>query len=46
MNDYINFQKSFKKKYNLWEEISSTFSKIPFIGNKSFSKEIQLISLF
>ncbi len=46
MNDYINFQKSFKKKYNLWEEISSTFSKIPFIGNRSFSKEIQLISLF
>ena len=46
MYSYRNFQKSFKKKRNLWEQISFYFHKIPFIWNLNFSKEIQLASLF
>ena len=46
MYDYSNFQKSFKKKRNIWELASYYFSKIPFIGNINFTKEVQLISLF
>ena len=46
MYSYKNFQKSFKKQRNIWEQISYYFSKIPFIGNINFTKEIQLISLF
>ena len=41
-----NFQKSFKKKRNIGEWISYYFSKIPFLWNINFTKEIQLISLF
>ena len=46
MYNYHNFQKSFKKEHNLWEQISYYFRKIPFIWNLNFSKEIQLASLF
>ena len=46
MYNYHNFQKSFKKEHNLWEQISYYFHKIPFIWNLNFSKEIQLASLF
>ena len=46
MYSYKNFQKSFKKQRNIWEQIAYYFSKIPFIGNINFTKEIQLISLF
>lgn len=46
MYNHTNFQKSFKKQRNIRERISFYFHKIPFIWNISFSKEIQLISLF
>ncbi len=46
MYDYSNFQKSFKKKRNIWERIAYYFQKIPFIWNLNFTKEIQLASLF
>ena len=46
MYNHTNFQKSFKKQRNLWEQISFYFHKIPFIWNLDFSKEIQLTSLF
>lgn len=46
MYSYKNFQKSFKKQRNIWEQISYYFGKIPFIGNIHFTKEIQLMSLF
>ena len=46
MYSYNNFQKSFKKKRNIWEWISFYFNKIPFLWNLNFTKEIQLVSLF
>ena len=46
MRRYTDFQKSFKKKHTIWEDVSFYFKRIPFIWNINFSKEIQLISLF
>lgn len=46
MYSYHRFQKSFKKKRNIWEKFSYYFLKIPFIWNINFSKELQLASLF
>lgn len=46
MYSYRNFQRSFKKKRNIREQISFYFHKIPFIWNLNFSKEMQLASLF
>ena len=41
-----SFQKSFKKKHTIWEQISYYFRKIPFLWNLNFTKEVQLASLF
>jgi len=40
------YQKSHKKQHTLTEQLERRLRKIPFLGNISFSREVQLMGLF